>query len=179
MLTWLRARSRSGRTAAELYGSIVTAARREAFYSELGIPDTPDGRFVMLLLHMYLALERLRKEGGAGQELSRALVETFVTDMDDCMRELGVGDLTVPRKVKKAAGALYDWAADFRQAEASGGESTLAVALERRLQPFLAPPAARQMAAYMRRQADGLREQSAEALLSGRIMFTEMQFGEG
>ena len=172
MLTWLRARSRSGRTAAELYGSIVTAARREIFYSELGIPDTPDGRFAMLALHMYLVLERLREEGPAGQELSRALVERFVTDMDDCMRELGVGDLTVPRKVKKAAGALYDWSAQFRKAKAAGDERALAEAVKRCLLPSEADSREpKVLATYICKEERRFREHPATALLPGKIAF--------
>src|SRR5690606_21219746 len=73
MLTWLRARRRSRDKAAELYGSIVAAARREAFYAKHGVPDTPDGRFAMVVAHTFLVLERLRREGTAGRELSRAL----------------------------------------------------------------------------------------------------------
>lgn len=170
MLTWLRARSSSGRTAAELYGSIVTAARREAFYTDYGVPDTPDGRFAMVVVHTYLVLERLRREGRAAQELSRAVVEAFVTDMDDCMREMGVGDLTVPRKVKKAAGALYDCTAAFKKAAAEG-ESALASAVHRNLLPFEAPIVAEHVAAYMRRAAAELEAQPGTGLLAGRLAF--------
>lgn len=171
MLSWLRARSRAARTATDLYGSIVTAARRDEFYAEHGIPDTPDGRFAMVVVHMYLALERLQCEGSAGQELGRALVEAFVTDIDDCMREMGVGDLTVPRKVKKAAGSLYECAADFRKAEAAGGEGTLAEAVHKSLLPFAPRPAADAVAAYMMKSDAALEQQSGADLLSGRISF--------
>jgi len=178
MLTWLRARSRSGRTAAELYGSIVTAARREIFYSELGVPDTPDGRFAMLALHMYLVLERLQEEGPEGQKLSRALVERFVTDIYDCMRELGVGDLTVPRKVKKAAGALYDWSAQFRQAKTAGGETALADAVKRCLLPPEADSRApKVLATYICEEERRFREHPATALLAGKIAFSAVDLG--
>lgn len=172
MLTWWRARTRAGRTATELYGSIVTAARRQAFYARHDVPDTPDGRFAMVVMHMCLVLERLRQEGPRGQELSRALVEAFVTDMDDCMREMGVGDLTVPRKVKKAAGALYDCAAAFRAADAKG-EADLAETLHRCLLPRQAGAAA-DLAAYMRRAAAALEVQPAASLLSGRVAFADV-----
>lgn len=173
MLTWLRARSQSARKATELYGSIVTAARREAFYAEHGIPDTPDGRFAMVVAHTYLVLERLSREGAAGRELSRTLVEAFVTDMDDCMREMGVGDLIVPRKVKKAAGALYDCVAEFDKA-ADGGEAALADAVHRTLLPSEAPAVARQVAAYMTKAATGIAAQPASDVLSGRVAFARI-----
>lgn len=174
MLTWWRARSRLGRTATDLYGSIVTAARREVFYADRGVPDTPDGRFAMVVVHMYLALERLRAEGAAGQDLIRSLVEVFVTDMDDCMREMGIGDLTVPRKVKKAAGALYECAARFRAAEAAGGQAALADALHDTLLPSEPRQISADLAAYMQRAAGQLKAMSAAELLSGRIVFADL-----
>lgn len=175
MLTWWRARSRVGRTATDLYGSIVAAARREAFYAGRGVPDTPDGRFAMILVHMYLALERLRAEGPAGQDLSRSLVEVFVTDMDDCMREMGVGDLTVPRKVKKAAGAIYECAKAFQAAEAAGGEPALAEALRDTLLPSEPRNVAEDMAAYLRRAARHLETIPGPELVSGRITFPDLE----
>ncbi len=174
MLTRWRARVRSNRTAAELYGSIVTAARRESFYSEHGVPDTPDGRFAMVIVHSYLVLERLQQTGGPGQVLSRALVEAFVTDMDDCMREMGVGDLTVPRKVKKAAGALYECAAEFRKAEQAGSEAALADAVHKKLLPFAPRSAAASVAAYMRRATATLAACPDADLLSGRATFEDV-----
>lgn len=173
MLTWLRARSKPSRTASELYGSIVTAARRETFYAEHGVPDTPDGRFAMVVVHSYLLLERLKQEGESGQELRRALVEAFVADMDDCMREMGVGDLTVPRKVKKAAGALYDCAAEFRNAERETGGPALAEAVHRNLLPFAPMSAAAAVAGYMRKAASELAALPGPELLSGRVTFAD------
>lgn len=173
MLTWLTARRRLSRKAAELYGSIVAAARREAFYATHGVPDTPDGRFAMVVTHTYLVLERLRREGAAARDLNRALVEAYVSDMDDCMREMGVGDLTVPRKVKKAAGALYDCMAEFRTA-ASVGEEALADALRRTLLPSEPQAVAGQIAAYMNKAAAALEAQPAADVLSGRVAFARI-----
>ena len=170
MFSWLRRRSRSGRTATELYGSIVAAARREQFYVAQSVPDTPDGRFAMVIAHMHLAMERLRAEGDAGQELNRALLEAFVIDMDDSMREMGVGDLGVPRRVKKAAGALYDCVRVFRAAETP---DALAEALAHTILVDEASPAAVPVAAYMTKAAKALAEQPGAELLQGRISFPD------
>ncbi len=170
MLSWWRKRSPAGRTATELYGSIVTAARREAFYVRDGVPDTPDGRFALLIVHMFLAMERLRSEGDAGQTLSRALVEAFVSDMDDSMREMGVGDLSVPKKVKKAAGALYDCVAAYRAAIEVGD---LAEALRATVMPGDAAPAADAVASYMKQAAAALAAQPAPEILAGRVAFPD------
>ena len=106
MLTWFTRRGSDARVATELYGLIVTAARQPALYLAGDVPDTKEGRFALLVIHMALVLERLRPEGEAGSALGQALIETFVTDIDDNMREIGIGDLSVPRNVKKAAAAL-------------------------------------------------------------------------
>lgn len=108
MLNWLKERQIRGRTAQELYGSIVAQARRPEFYSILGVPDTARGRFEVITLHVALVLRRLQAEGPAGAHLGRVLSETFVSDMDDNMREMSFSDLAVPREVKKTAAALFD-----------------------------------------------------------------------
>ena len=103
-------------TATELYGRLVTASRTPVLYADIGAPDTPEGRLEVLVLHVVLVLRRLAKEGPEAAELSRALSETFVTDMDDCLREMGVSDISVARKVKKAAAALFDRLRDYGRA---------------------------------------------------------------
>ena len=104
----------------------MAQARAPALYADLGVPDTAEGRLEMVMLHTVLVIERLRLEGEAAEELSRALTERFITDLDDCLREMGVGDLTVPKKVKKAAAALYDRTLACRAALAETGTGSLA-----------------------------------------------------
>lgn len=118
MLNWLRSRSNTGRTASTLYGSIVAQARQPAFFADSGVPDTMEGRFGMIGVHLFLVLERLRSEGEAGQAIGRALLERVVTDIDDSLREIGISDLGVPRRVKKAAAALHEQIDDYRAAGA-------------------------------------------------------------
>jgi len=121
ILRWLTQRADISRKAEELYGSVVTAARQPAFYERLGVPDTPEGRFELVALHLFLALEVLRGKGTAAEGLVRRTIEAFVIDMDDCMREMGVGDLTVPKKVKRAAAAFYERAGSYRSALGEAG----------------------------------------------------------
>jgi cytochrome b pre-mRNA-processing protein 3 len=113
MLRWLRQRAETGRRAEELYGSVVTAARQPAFYDVLGVPDTPAGRFELVVLHLYLALEA--QLGAEIEAVRQRAIEAFVVDMDDCMREMGVGDITVPKKVKRAAAAFYERATIYHR----------------------------------------------------------------
>jgi cytochrome b pre-mRNA-processing protein 3 len=176
MLTWLRARGRIGRIATKLYGSVVTHARDPAFYALYRVPDTPEGRFEMLLIHLYLVLERLKGEREAGAALSRSLVEAFVTDVDDSMREMGVGDLSVPRKVKKAAAALFDRVQEFRAAMAEAGSRKLVEALTHNVYGLAVAAGgcrdgAGAIAGYMREAAAALAAQESAEVLAGRIVF--------
>lgn len=129
MIAWSLSpsRTRLKKTATELYGRLVTHSRAPELYRDLAVPDTPEGRLEMVLLHMALAMGRLKVEGAEGEPLARALAEAFVTDMDDCLREMGVGDLTVPKKVKKAAAALFDRVNDYGAALEGGTDERLAV----------------------------------------------------
>jgi cytochrome b pre-mRNA-processing protein 3 len=184
MLTWLRARGQIGRTATKLYGSVVAQTRDPAFYAIHSVPDTPEGRFDLLIVHLYLVLERLRREGEACEALSRSLVETFITDMDDAMRELGVGDLSVPRKVKRAAAALYDRLYEYRAAMAAADSELLVEAVRRNVygSVAVAEPSARgahAIAAYMCNAATALAAQAAAELLAGRIVFPAASNGKG
>lgn len=130
MLNWFRARNVNARKAKELYGAVVAAARQPEFYREYGVPDTLNGRYEMIVLALFQLLERLRAEGTAAEELSRLTLEAFFTDMDDCMREIGVGDLTVPKKVKKAAAGFYERTKTYRAALDAGDKAAMATAIE-------------------------------------------------
>jgi cytochrome b pre-mRNA-processing protein 3 len=121
-------------TATDLYGRLVAHARTPAFYAVHGVPDTPEGRLELIVLHLVLMLRRLAKDGEPGSSLSRAISETFVTDMDDCMREMGVSDISVARKVKKVAAALFDRIRDYGAALDKGDRDTLSALIARHIQ---------------------------------------------
>ena len=90
----------------EAYRSIVAQSRQPVFYAQWGIPDTVTGRFDMISLHLALLLRRLKGEAEA-REFAQALVDLFFRDMDRSLRELGVTDLGVPKKVKKMGNIFY------------------------------------------------------------------------
>ena len=104
-----------------IYGMIVTQAREPLFYRDLGVPDTVNGRFDLLLLHLWMALGRL-KSLPDGAELSQALFDRFCIDMDDNLREMGVGDLTVPKRMQAFGEAFYGRVAAYDLALAGGDE---------------------------------------------------------
>jgi cytochrome b pre-mRNA-processing protein 3 len=152
-----------------LYAAIVAATRRPRFYAEWGVPDTFDGRFDMLVAHLYLVVERLKDE--SQDELGRALIERFITDMDDVLRELGTSDVTVGKKVRKMAEAFHGRAAAYDRADAD--ETALAAALARNLWPEAAetPAAAAILAHWLITARAALAAQPVRAITEGEVTF--------
>jgi len=99
-----------------LYAQIVAAARQTVFYSDWNVPDTPLGRFEMLSLHMFLFQHRLRGEEGVAQEVAQVLIDEFFLDVEHSLRELGVGDVGVPKRMKKLAKMFYGRTAAYDDA---------------------------------------------------------------
>ena len=104
-----------------IYGMIVTQAREPVFYRDLGVPDTVNGRFDLLLLHLWLVLRRIRPIAD-GAEVAQALFDRFCDDMDANLREMGVGDLAVPKRMQAFGEAFYGRAAAYDLALAAGAE---------------------------------------------------------
>ena len=129
-----------------IYGMIVTQAREPLFYRDLGVPDTVNGRFDLLVLHLWMVLRRLREaEGGA--VLSQALFDRFCDDMDANLREMGVGDLTVPKRMQAFGEAFYGRVAAYDLALTAGREP-LAQALCKNILNGEHIDKARQLAVY-------------------------------
>ena len=129
-----------------IYGMIVTQAREPLFYRDLGVPDTVNGRFDLLVLHLWMVLRRLKTIKG-GAELSQALFDGFCDDMDANLREMGVGDLTVPKRMQAFGEAFYGRAAAYDQA-LTAGEEPLARALCKNILNGAEIEKARQLAFY-------------------------------
>jgi cytochrome b pre-mRNA-processing protein 3 len=112
-----------------LYQASVRVARDPAWYRQGAVPDTIDGRFDMLSAVLGLVMMRLEAEGESGAGPSVLLTETFIDDMDGTMRELGIGDVVVGKRMGKMLGALGGRLGAFRRAFA--GEEELEAAVER------------------------------------------------
>ncbi len=159
-------------TATELYGRLVAQARTPAFYAGHGAPDTPEGRLELIVLHLVLLLRRLSKEGEASSGLAQAVSEAFVTDMDDCMREMGVSDISVARKVKKAAAALFDRGRDYGAALDTGDRATLSALVATHIHGTAEPAAgARRIAAYAFAADDRMSGVAFSDIVRGAIPF--------
>jgi cytochrome b pre-mRNA-processing protein 3 len=135
---------------------IVTQAREPLFYRDLAVPDTVNGRFDLLVLHLWMVLRRLRAVA-AGAELSQALFDRFCDDMDANLREMGVGDITVPKRMQAFGEAFYGRMAAYDQASTAGAEP-LAQALCKNILNGADIEKARQLASYA---------ETANAVLAG------------
>jgi cytochrome b pre-mRNA-processing protein 3 len=152
-----------------IYGMIVTQAREPLFYRDLGVPDTVNGRFDLLVLHLWLVLQRLRAaETGAG--LSQALFDRFCSDMDDNLREMGVGDLTVPKRMQAFGEAFYGRTAAYDLALETG-EEPLAQALCKNILNGEGIEHARQLALYAKAAIAALAGQNEATLLAASWKF--------
>lgn len=178
MLNWLKSRIKSVDEADRLYGALVAQARTPAFYAHLGVPDTMEGRYELVVLHLFLVLERLRDEGAGADLLSRGTLERFVEDMDDCMREIGVGDLKVPKKVKKAAAGFYERAGQLRPLLSDGTVEPLAAHLATVLIGEIADPGsdprALALAGYVRNSVRSLAATPFGAIREGHLAFAPL-----
>jgi cytochrome b pre-mRNA-processing protein 3 len=176
MLTRLRLWRDRHEKARSLYGSIVTQARSRGFYAHWGVPDTAEGRFEMIVLHLVMVLHRLGREGQAGQRLARAVTEAFAVDLDDNLREMTVGDLAVPRHVKRAVGALHERHVSYGTALAASDDGPLTAALHARLEAVGAGAAleAGRICAYIRQVSRRLDLLAGAEVLAGRIAWPQI-----
>lgn len=152
------------------YEAIVAAARHPRFYAEWGVPDTVDGRFDMIILHMFLALDRLK---GTEDRFRQQLVDGFFSDMDRSLREMGVGDLAVGKKVRKMAESFYGRIAAYDQALRTDS-GALETAISRNVFPDGAPQGAPgKFASYVEAQRQVLAGQDPRTVAEGRLAFGE------
>ncbi len=145
---WFRA-DPTDRAARALYAAAVAQARTESFYTGLGVPDSLDGRFELVVLHVFLLLRRLRRDGEAAQALSQRIFDVLFQDMDRSLREIGVADLSVGRHIKHMAQGFYGRVQAYDEALDSG---VLEAVLRRNVYGTAAPvPAAVDaLSAYVR-----------------------------
>jgi cytochrome b pre-mRNA-processing protein 3 len=152
-----------------IYGMIVTQAREAVFYRDLGVADTVNGRFDLLLLHLWLVLRRIRPIQN-GAELAQGLFDRFCEDMDANLREMGVGDLTVPKRMQAFGEAFYGRMAAYDTA-LSEGEAALARSLCKNILNGEKIEQARQLASYAMAAIAALAKSDDAALLSASFGF--------
>jgi len=173
-------RRRSIRDAAALaYGRVVEQARQPVFFAGYGVPDTLDGRYELICLHAFLYLYRLKADRPRSAELSQAFFDAMFADLDRALREMGTGDLSVGKHVKRMARGFYGRIRAYQDGIESA-DSALAAALERNLfgtVPGSSPQIA-EMAEYVQAAVGELARQPGPDLLCGHVRFPVPAFSE-
>jgi cytochrome b pre-mRNA-processing protein 3 len=171
-LKGLRRSKRQERAGFELYSAAVTAARDPWFYQALGVPDTLDGRFDLVALHAFLLIDRLQSAPAPGPDLAQAVFDAMFSDMDNNLRELGVSDLSVGKRMRAMWEAFHGRSKVYAAAIQAADQAGLAAALARNVWRGSAPDAAdTALAAYALAQAKHLGSQEMTLLASGAVRF--------
>ena len=143
-------------------------ARQPDFYRTLGVADSPEGRFELYSLHVVLLLHRLKGESGAAAETAQALFDAYVGALDNALRELGVGDLSVAKKMRRLGEAFYGRAKAYEAILSARDRTELLALIERTVFADAPSPGCGALADYVLAAADGLTNQPLEAILEAR-----------
>ena len=157
-------------TGRALYQSVVDQSRAPGLYTDLGAPDTVEGRFEVYSLHVVLLLDRLRGHGDQAAETSQALFDTYVKALDHALREMGVGDLSVGKKMRKLGEALFGRAKSYEAAfSALPATDPLEALLVRTVYAETDATPAPRLTAYVLDQRVALAAMPLERLLAGDV----------
>lgn len=160
----IRPRERLGQT---LYELAVRQARDPGFYTRLGVADRIDARFELYTLHVLLLVMRLRDEGERGGEIGQDLFDTYVSALDNALRELGVGDISVGKKMRKLGEALYGRMMAWETPLRDNDPIVLAEGLARNVYESEDPAAGAALAAYALNSRVQLGVQTFDAVVAG------------
>ncbi len=165
-------RLRRERIGFQLYTAAVAAARDPFFYTELDVPDTLDGRFDLVGLHVGLVIRRLRREPQAeAAQLAQKLFDAMFADMDLTLREIGVGDMSVPKRVRAMWEAFHGRSLAYELALESGDMAELEQALARNVWRGEPSAGVARLARVVAALDAALAAQSGEAVMAGKIVF--------
>jgi cytochrome b pre-mRNA-processing protein 3 len=164
--------ARRARTIEALYGTIVAQARHPLFYADYSVPDTVEARFDMIVLHVALFFRRVR-DSGPSRALGQGVFDRFCKDMEDNLREMGVSDLGLPRRMRRIGEAYYGRAAAYDEALASSDDGAIAAALARNVFAGGSAPQALRLAAYVRAAVAALAGQEESVFAAGKMPFPD------
>ncbi len=158
---------------ASLYAACVEQARSPALYAEFGTPDTVEGRFEIYTLHVVLLLDRLVRHGPKAAEVSQGLFDTYVRSLDDALREMGVGDLSVGKKMRRLGEAFYGRVKNYEAAFAALPEAgELDALLARTVYAGVEAPPVESLRGYVTTQRAALAGQDLAPILEGRVAWS-------
>ncbi len=152
-----------------LYGAIVAQSRQPLFYAQWQVPDTVTGRFDMISLHLGLVFRRLKSSEKASRDFSQNLFDMFFIDMDRSLRELGAGDMAVPKRIKEMGELFYGMLAATVEALDNNDEVALGATLSRNIFDGKEPACLGLFTSYVMAQADNLSRHELDDILAGNV----------
>jgi cytochrome b pre-mRNA-processing protein 3 len=154
-----------------IYNAIVAQSRQPVFYADWGIADTVTGRFDMISLHMALLFRRLRAGSESDKAFSQAVFDLFFKDMDRSLREMGVTDIGIPKKIQKMGNIFFGLLAALNAAIDSGDKEALKAVLARNVYEQPTDEHVTALATYVLAQDQALVAQSASDITGGKLTF--------
>jgi len=156
-----------------IYSEIVAAARQERLYSDINVPDTLEGRFEMITLHASLFFCRLQSETPTDRRLGQDVFDVMFADIDYNLREMGVGDLSVGKKIKKLASAFYSRLEYYDEGLKSNSDKKLLKLLKEH--HICSKPAdSKKLVSYLRSSFATLQKQDMSNFVKGHIQFSNL-----
>ncbi|VAW23547.1 Ubiquinol-cytochrome C chaperone [hydrothermal vent metagenome] len=152
-----------------LYGAIVAQSRQPLFYAQWEVPDTVTGRFDMISLHLCLVFRRLKSREETSKIFSQALFDMFFVDMDRSLREMGAGDMAVPKRIKEMGELFYGMLGSIDAALANNDHDAICATLSRNVFDANEPNSLDRFAFYVIAQADNLNRTEIDDILAGKI----------
>lgn len=152
------------------YVALVTQARKPFFYQECGVADSLDGRFDVIVLHIFLLTQRLKSES---PEFLRAIWEVFFSDMDRSLREMGASDTGIGKRIKKMVQAFYGRIDSYEKTVAN--EAEFKESLTRNLYRGSAVEETQlaYLISYVYRNSEHLKKQDITAIIDGDLRFCD------
>ncbi len=156
-----------------LYLMTVEQARNPAFFADLGVPDSLDGRFETIALHAFCVMYRLKDQGAEAAALSQAYFDVMFLDMDRNLREMGVADTAIGKRMKKMMQGYYGRVEAYEAGIAADDAAALREALRRNLYGTVSPDAGHVTAVeeYMRGVVADLSEIPLPTFMAGDWRF--------
>ena len=153
-----------------LYNACVDQARLPALYEAFGVPDTVEGRFEIYTLHVFLVLHRLKQQGARATDTAQGLFDTYLSSLDDALREMGVGDLSVGKKMRKLGEAFYGRVKNYDAAFKSLPVITeLETLLQRTVYGGAVSNGLSSLTGYVLHQVESLNATPLDMLLEGQV----------
>ncbi|MEQ8447452.1 MAG: ubiquinol-cytochrome C chaperone family protein [Pelagibacterium sp.] len=154
-----------------VYNAIVAQSRREVFYAQWDVPDTLTGRFDMISLHAALVFRRLRSSEKQSKDFSQNVFDCFFHDMDRSLREMGVGDLSVGKRIEKMGSLFYGMLSNLSSILDAGDRARLIDFVSRNFHAGATHPLAERFADYILESDETLASQSVEQIMAGSVTF--------